>query len=152
MRTETEHLQSLLKTTYEKGAWHGPSVKEVLVNIDESSAGLRLPNSHSIIELVDHMTAWRRFVIHKLRGDSEYVVSDSMNFPAPTGWLTALQNLEESQAQLLAEIGNFPNERLDEFIPHAAYKCTFSALLHGIIHHDLYHIGQISLIKKSLPS
>ena len=98
------------------------------------------------------MTAWRTFVIHKLQGDFDYLVSDSMNFPQPTVWLTAVNELKKSQAKLMREMEKFSNDRLDEFIPHAAYKCTFSALLHGIIHHDLYHIGQIALIKKSVTS
>jgi uncharacterized damage-inducible protein DinB len=152
MKTQITHLKSLLTKTFEKGAWHGPAVMEVLEEIDEKSAKLRLPNTHSIIELVAHMTAWRTFVVNKIQGDRGYMVSDAMNFPKPTGWLTALKKLEESQAKLVKALDQFPDSKLDELIPHDAYKCTFSTLLHGIIHHDLYHIGQISLIKKSQAS
>ena len=75
-----------------------------------------------------------------------------MNFPEPTGWLTALKRLEESQAILLQELDQFDDRKLDELMPHDAYTCTFSNLFHGIIHHDLYHLGQIALIKKSFHS
>jgi hypothetical protein len=149
MKTQITHLKSLLTKTFEKGAWHGPAVLELLSDVDEKTANLRLPNTHSIIELVTHMTAWRIFVIKKLQGDRGYIVSDAMNFPEPTGWLTALKELKQSQAKLLKELDQFPESRWDELIPHDAYKCTFSTLLHGIIHHDVYHIGQVSLIKKS---
>jgi hypothetical protein len=98
------------------------------------------------------MTAWRIFVVKKLQADRAYMVSDAMNFPKPTGWLTALKELKKSQAELMKELNQFPESKFDELIPHDAYKCTFSTLLHGIIHHDLYHIGQIALIKKSLHS
>ncbi len=152
MKTQITHLKSLLTKTFEKGAWHGPAVMEVLSDIDEKSAQLRLPNTHNIIELVGHMTAWRTFVVKKLQGDRGYKVSDAMNFPEPTGWLTALKELKKSQAELVKELDQFPDSKLEELIPHDAYKCTFSTVLHGIMHHDLYHIGQISLIKKSLQS
>lgn len=150
MNTEIENIKSLFNKTFEKGAWHGPAVMEVLSDIDGKSADSRFPNTHSIIELVTHMTAWRIFVIQKLQGDRAYMVSDTMNFPEPTGWLTALKKLEESQVKLLLELDQFPESKLDELMPHDAYECTFSTLLHGIIHHDLYHLGQIILIKKSL--
>lgn len=152
MKTQIPHLQSLLTKTFEKGAWHGPAVMEVLADIDEEMSLSRLPNTHSIIELTTHMTAWRTFAIKKLQGDRGYIVSDAMNFPEPTGWLTALKGLQESQVKLLKELDQFSDSKLDKLIPHDAYKCTFSTLLHGIIHHDLYHIGQIALIKKSLLS
>jgi uncharacterized damage-inducible protein DinB len=152
MNPQIAILKTLLTKTFEKDAWHGPTVMEVLADIDEKSAQFRLLKTHSIIELVTHMTAWRIFVVKKLQGDRAYMVSDSMNFPEPTGWLTVLKELKQSQAALLKELDQFSDSKLDELMPHDAYKCTFSNVLHGIIHHDLYHIGQIALIKKSLHS
>ncbi len=91
MKTEIDHIKSLLKKTFEKGAWHDPSVLEVLSDIDEESASYKLPNTHNIIELIAHMTVWRIFVIKKIQGDRGYILSNAMNFPEPTGWLTALK-------------------------------------------------------------
>jgi hypothetical protein len=66
MESEIERIISLLKQTFEKGAWHGPSVKEGLQGITEEQALQKLPHTHSILELVGHMTAWRHFhgIIH----------------------------------------------------------------------------------------
>ena len=148
VKTETQKLVSLLKRSFDKGAWHGPSVKETLATITPETSSKRLPNTHSIIELVLHMTTWRNFVIHKLEG-KDYQVNDEMNFPKSTDWSKAVQNLEESQNKLLALVEKFPIEKLSELVPHPNAKYTFYTMLHGIIHHDLYHAGQIILISKA---
>jgi hypothetical protein len=150
MNSEIENLLSLLRNTFEKDAWHGPSVKEVLRDINANQAFKRLEHTHSIIELVGHMTTWRVFVIKKLEGKIDYKVGDDQNFPASKDWTNVLNDLFISQDKLLEQLKSFPGPRLSEVVPHGSYRYTFFTLLHGIIHHDLYHIGQIALIKKSL--
>jgi uncharacterized damage-inducible protein DinB len=147
---ELNRIAETLRNTFEKNAWHGPSVKETLKNINAESAVKRLPNTHSIIELVAHMTAWRIFTILKLKGDTSYKVTDDLNFPLSADWKNVFERLEESQRQILDAIASFPPERLSEIVPHEGYKYTFYTLLQGIIHHDLYHTGQIALIKKAV--
>ncbi len=149
MPSEIQHILSLLKSTFEKNAWYGPSVKEVLNDITPEQATHQINNTHSIIELVAHMTAWRIFVVKKLEGDTEYKVSDEVNFPKPSNWEVAIQNLNESQAKSVGAIQQFDSSLLHYPVPNSSYGYTFFTLLHGIIHHDVYHIGQIALIKKS---
>lgn len=148
MENEIKNIHKLLQRSFEKNAWHGPAVKEVLENITAEQANKRLPDSHRIIELVAHMTAWRIFVVKKLEGDSEYKVAEEMNFPAATDWLKAMKELDESQAKLLEAVKAFDSAKLHEPVPHGSYNYSYYTLLHGIIHHDLYHAGQIALIKK----
>lgn len=149
MDKEIEYLVSLLKQTFEKGAWHGPSVKESIEDVDQAQAFKRLPDTHSIIELVAHMTAWRAYTIRKLKGDAEYKVTDELNFPQAESWPETLRRLEESQMLLLSELETFPAGKLQEEVPGRANPLTFYMLLHGMIHHDVYHAGQIVLIKKA---
>jgi uncharacterized damage-inducible protein DinB len=147
---ETKQIIRLLQKTFEKNAWHGPSLKEVLSDIHSEDASRRVGNTHSIIELVNHIIAWKIFVIEKLKGNSDYQVDDSLNFPNIDDWDYTLKTLDTVQAQLLGVISEFNPGRLQEKVPHDGYQYTFYTLLHGIIHHDIYHIGQISLIKKAL--
>jgi hypothetical protein len=149
MKTDTEKIISLLKRTFEKGAWHGPSVKEVLADVTAEGAQHRLSHTHSIIELVAHMISWRIFVIQKLGGNNAYMVTDGLNFPKRNDWDKVLQELEDSQQDLLAAIERFPIYKLGDLVPVSEQNYTYYTLLHGIIHHDLYHIGQIMLIKKA---
>ncbi len=148
MKSEVDHIYSMLQRTFSKNAWHGPSVLEVLEGITAEQSQLRLPESHSIIELVAHMTSWRVFVIKKLAGDTAYTVTDTMNFPIDADWPRVLANLRESQAMLLEMVQKLDDSKLAEIVPHGSYTYPFYTLLHGIIHHDLYHTGQIALLKK----
>lgn len=148
MEIEIKNIHDLLRRTFEKHAWHGPAVKEVLESITPEQAQKRLPDSHSIIELVTHMTAWKVFVVKKLQGDLEYKVDEEMNFPAATDWTKAVDELDKSQAKLLEAVKVFDSARLHDLVPHNPHKYSFHTLIHGIIHHDLYHAGQIVLIKK----
>ena len=149
METEIQDFLTLLRKTYEREAWHGPSVKEAIGNISDELIFARLPGTHSIIELVAHMTAWRRYAIKKLMGESDYTVTDEMNFPNPDNWQEAVRQLEESQEQLVAVVEQCTPEKFKQLVPGTKNPLTFYTLLHGIIHHDLYHTGQIMLIRKA---
>jgi uncharacterized damage-inducible protein DinB len=149
MESEIERIISLLKQTFEKGAWHGPSVKEGLQGITEEQALQKLPDTHSILELVGHMTAWRHFVERRIKGDISYSVSPEMNFPKGQTWQENLENLDKSQEALLASLEKFPPGKLPEQVPNTGNGATYYSLLHGIIHHDLYHTAQIILIRKA---
>lgn len=149
MKTETEKLTSLLKRTFDKGAWHGPSVKEVLKDITAELAEKRLPNTHSINELVAHMISWRLYVIHRLEGNNSFTVTDEMNFPKGKNWEALLEELEETQEKLLQAVEKFPVYKLNELVPVSEQNYTFNTLINGIIHHDVYHAGQIILIRRA---
>ena len=150
MKSEIQNLVTLLKQTFEKGAWHGPALMETLNGVNETQAFKRLPGTHNIIELVAHMAAWKMYTIKKLRGDTSYKVTDELNFPKLANWDEALRLLRESQNLLLSAVETFPSEKLQEEIPGSTDHLTFYSMIHGIIQHDLYHAGQIFLIKKAM--
>jgi len=144
-------LQGIIQTindAFEGEAWHGPNVIASLSKIPENKVNDRIGNSHSIIELVSHIVSWRNFVLEKLKDNLTYDVTDEMNFPSSSSWPEALMNLQESQGDLLAALSSFDEKRLHTIVPGRKY--TYYKLLHGIVHHDLYHLGQIVMISKQL--
>lgn len=145
MKSEIQNIINTLKHTFEKNAWHGPSVLEVLEGVNESNAIKRLGASHSIIELVAHMTAWRNYVVEKLNGNDSFELTDDENFPDYTNWQDVVTQLKENQQKLLDALAKTPTEKLNEKVTGREFK--FYVMLHGIIHHDIYHIGQIQLLK-----
>jgi uncharacterized damage-inducible protein DinB len=146
MKSEIQKIIDILSHTYEKNAWHGPSVKETLSDVSIDQIHHRIGNGNSIIELVAHMTAWRNFVIEKLKGNDSFDVTDELNFPKGKDWQLVLNELDKSQSDLISALEKTPNEKLQEVVPGRKYK--FFTMIHGIIHHDLYHTGQIVLLKK----
>lgn len=149
MDSEIARITRLLEKAFEKSPWYGPSLSSVISEVTPAQANLRAGKSHSIIELVLHMTSWRTFATRRLAGDDKFQVSDDMNFPKPGTWEDAVKRLKQSQEELLAVVKAFPDARLGELVPGASHKYTFYTLLHGIIQHDIYHTGQIQLILKS---
>lgn len=146
MKTDVQKIIDIVSHTFEKNAWHGPAVKEVLEKLKSEHAGLRSGNSHSIEELIRHMAAWRNYVIKKLQGDERFELSDADNFPTQKNWNEAIRLLEESQQKLMEALQKTPEDLLWQKVPGRQFK--YFVMLHGIIHHDLYHTGQIMMILK----
>ena len=95
-----KNLSRLLQRVYNGKAWHGPSIIEVLGDVTEETAVKRAGESHSIVQLVLHMIAWRTFVTRRLLGDHKYEVSDRDNFPEQIQWKDTLAKLQASQEAL----------------------------------------------------
>jgi len=149
---ETERIADQLRRSFHGESWHGPSVKEVLAGIAAVQAATRvIPQAHTIWEIVLHITAWKSIVRARFLGEPAKKISPEEDWP-PVGetsegaWSSALGKLEQAHLCLEELIAKFPAEKLDE--PVAAGAPTAYHLLHGIIQHDLYHAGQIALLKK----
>jgi uncharacterized damage-inducible protein DinB len=145
---ETQKIIGLLQKSFNGPAWHGPAVMEVLATVTPQEAAHKISTSHSVIELVMHMTTWRNFVTKRLQGDNAFEVSQEENFPKGTDWTAALNALEHSQEELINAINKFSEEKLLEIVPTRKYN--FYTMLYGIIQHDIYHTGQIVLLKKAV--
>ncbi|MBS1788288.1 MAG: DinB family protein [Acidobacteria bacterium] len=151
--TETHRINSQLKRAYQGPAWHGPSLRELLEGVTAKQAAARpIPAAHSIWELVNHIIAWEQIAKQRLEGNPMKNPPDEVNFPpvintGETAWQTTLQSLEFSNAALRNAIKNIDDAKLDEAVSEASY--SIYALLHGVIQHDLYHAGQIALLKKA---
>jgi uncharacterized damage-inducible protein DinB len=148
MPKEIERIARLLEKTFEKQPWYGSSVMEILKNIEPKIVDQKIGQTDSINELVMHMISWRLFATRRLLGDDEFQVTDEINFPKPGAWDETLIKLQSSQAALVVAATNFPEEKLGELCASKEMKYTYYTLLHGIIQHDVYHLGQIALLKK----
>ena len=152
--TETHRINSQLKRAYQGQAWHGPSLRELLDGLTaEQAAAKPFPNVHSIWELVNHIIAWEQIAKGRLEGNALAEIAEEVNFPpvaavSEEAWQTTLRSLEASNQSLRDSIRKIDDAKLDEIVEGASYPVY--ALLHGVIQHDLYHAGQISLLKKAL--
>ena len=161
METKEEILRiiDLLNDTYEsEEAWYGPSVVEALREVTPKLAERRLSEStHSIAEIVYHMTTWRIFTVRKLQGDKEFDIKtqdkDWKKLPVVDEfeWEAIQMELSLSQEELISELEKIESDEfLEEYVPGRDY--SYYTLIHSLIHHDVYHTGQVSLIKKALKS
>jgi hypothetical protein len=58
-----------------------------------------------------------------------------------------LDRLRSTSKDLVAAIRGMEDARLDE--PAGGREFNFYFLLHGVVQHNLYHAGQIALLKKA---
>ncbi len=156
MNTETLRIQKLLKRNWEGPMWHGNTINETLKDISWEKA-FKKPDgfSHNIYEYVKHMCCWRKFVLEYLKGNDTYPVEINSETDWITkyeanelSWLEALNELETSQNELVNAFGNFTDDRLEEKVP--GKKFNWYVMIHGLVHHDIYHSAQIAILKKPL--
>ena len=147
---ETDRIADQLRLFYFGPSWLGPSLKEILIDVDEERARSRpLPTTHTIWELVLHIAAWLRISRERLSATSIRDPDEQENWPDMTGsWQDAIKSLEAETCNLEQAIRGFPEERLEEKAP-ASEAQTFYVLLHGVIQHSAYHAGQVALLKKT---
>lgn len=151
-RTELERLVDLVDRAWAGHAWHGPGVLEALEGVTAADAAARpVAKSHTIGELVLHMARWKRAVATRLGGRPDSP-SDAENFPAfrSRDWRRALAELRRAHAAVRAAITRLPEARLEEPAVPGGTACFLQA--HGIVHHDLWHAGQILTLRRALES
>lgn len=153
--TEIDRILDQLKRAYEGNAWHGPAVKEVLVGVTAAQAHLRpIADGHTIYELVRHIAVWEDVGRRRLSGDpAEVPISSPEDWPpaddtSETAWESAKAALDRGHQALVETIRQVDQSRLDE--PILEGKSSVYVTLHGVIQHDLYHAGQIAILKKGL--
>jgi len=150
---ETKRLASQLRRSYEGQAWHGPSLVELLEGVTaEQAARKPLPGAHSIWELVLHVEAWEREALAVIGGKSCVTLAGEADWPPMTeataaAWQDTLDRLRSTSKDLVAAIRGMEDARLDE--PAGGREFNFYFLLHGVVQHNLYHAGQIALLKKA---
>lgn len=156
MNKEIQYIISMLKETYEGDPWHGRSIKALLDEVSPET-GLKKPSagSHSIAELVYHMVNWRDFTISRLRPEAGQDVAyfetndwRTLDHNDIGTWKRGLELLEESQQKLVAILEEYNDSILPE--PVSGRKYNFRTLLYGVVHHDIYHAGQIAYAWKLL--
>lgn len=141
----------MLQNTYNGAAWHGASVMEVINKISARQAFHESEHIHRICELVQHMITWRVFACKRLEGDDQFEVSqneDWKDFSTADSsiWESVKKDLGESQEKLINALEQANNDLLTELVEGKAYD--YYTMIHGVIQHDLYHLGEIALLSR----
>jgi uncharacterized damage-inducible protein DinB len=150
---EKKRTLELLDRAYRAKAWHGPALLETLDGVDASMAAKRVvKGAHTIWELVDHLGSWNAIVAERLAGKTPQVTPD-MNFPrtpSPTAaaWKKSLARLAASQRKFRAAVAKFPESQLGRIRPGT--KTSWNVLIHGQMQHQLYHAGQIAMLRRGM--
>ena len=150
---EARRLAEQLRNAFEGEAWHGPALLELLADVDAATAAAHpLPGVHSIWELVLHIAAWDDAVNRRIALGKALQLNDAENFPpvndpSPAAWKQAIEHGNKTHGSLLKTVEALPDPRLGEQVPGKKYDIRF--MLEGVAQHELYHAGQIAILKKA---
>jgi uncharacterized damage-inducible protein DinB len=151
---ETVRLADQIRRAFEGNAWHGDSILELLADVSAKTAAARpIPNAHSIWEILLHIAAWDDAVRRRI-GGTAVTLTDEQNFPpvkdtSEAAWRHAIDSVKHGHNELIKAVAAFPDSRLQEQVPGKTQNYhNFFYMFSGIVQHELYHAGQIALLKK----
>ncbi len=147
-------LASLLEEAFEKKAWHGPNLRGSLRGVTAAQAAWRpAAGRHSIQELAIHAAYWKYAVRRMLTGEKRGAFPErgSNWFPRngrPTegSWKADRALLDAEHRELMAAAKKLSAAALSRK-PRGS-KHTIARLLYSVASHDVYHTGQIQLLKR----
>lgn len=150
---EIELLLAMLDDAFDKPAWHGPNLRGTLRRLSVAEAMWRpQPKRHCIAEIVVHCAYWKYAARRRLRGDKRgsFPLKGSNWFALPTKLTDDqlkeyVRILDAEHAALRQTVVELPPSQL-LVVPQGA-KVTNQKLIYGIAAHDVYHAGQIRLLK-----
>jgi uncharacterized damage-inducible protein DinB len=155
MNPRIRDLLHLLNEGYGPKAWHGTTLRDSVRSVSFEEARWRPGlGRHNIWELVLHLAYWKYAVRRRLerapRGAFSRAGSDwpAIADPSADGWLADIALLGEVHAALVHTVRRFPVRRLNA---REVGKWTNAEHIAGVAAHDLYHTGQIQLIKTLMP-
>jgi hypothetical protein len=147
MTPEVRLLLDALDEAFDKRSWHGPNLRGSIRGVTAKQAAWRpKPGAHNIWELTLHAAYWKYIVRRRINGDKRgsFVLPGSNFFPRPgetteAAWHADVAILAIEHIKLRDMVANLPAARLDK---------TNSHLIRGAAAHDLYHAGQIRLLRR----
>jgi hypothetical protein len=159
LTNEITRIVDELQREHNGDPWHGSPLVAILEGIDAAHAIQRpIPDAHCIWELVLHMTSWKKETARRLRGAVACmpIEGDWPEVGAPTDarWREAIAQLEAAHEELINTVKTLPDAKLyeptnDKRSGPLGTGVSHYVLLHGIVQHDVYHAGQIALLKKA---
>lgn len=151
--SESKRISNLYQSIYNGNPWLEVNLTNTLQNVTAAQAYKKInPNLNTIWEIVNHLIQWRRNILERMQG--EVIKTPDHNYfvpvldPSEAAWEQSLQNLAKSQELWNAFFVDFDDADLEKIYVNNGH--TYYEHIHGIIQHDVYHLGQIVILKKML--
>lgn len=157
--TNLDQLILSFNNFYNGNPWYGKNFQEIIEDISSSEALAVAGNGQSIAKILLHMNKWRRALSIRLEGNIAFQANeDDLDNWVPNAtitaevWQSAKDEFHVLQRVIIEELGKRKDEWLDQIYIENKPLYTFRYLTTGVLEHDIYHLGQISLMKQLLRS
>jgi len=149
-------LLGWLDEAYTGPAWHGPSLRAAIRGVDAKAAAWRpAPRRHNIWEITVHAAYWKAAVRRRLTGARAhdfpragrnwFVCPEGRGRPDEAAWRRDVALLAAEHRRLVRVVSALDPASIQR--PSAGHRQTPLELVRGIAAHDVYHAGQIQLLK-----
>jgi hypothetical protein len=154
---ESAPLLAIIDAAYDQRSWHGPNLRGSLRGVTPAQAAWRPgPGRHNVWELLVHAAYWKYIGVRRLTGAKRgsFELKGSNWFtregaPTPAAWRADLELLERSHRAFRDTVAALTPRELAQR-PAGSEFDNFQ-LVSGVAAHDLYHAGQIQLLKRLFP-
>ena len=159
MNTLINHYIQQLKDIQTSKNWVGNSYESVLKGLEEDLLFIRpKPDMHSVANIYSHVTFWREETILKIKTGKGSKSDDAEENWIPDeklkqmGWEKIKTDYDTSLDEIIELLKNKEDSFLQEEYYDTDFKgsYTYSWLMDGMVHHDLYHLGQLGMIVKQV--
>lgn len=152
MDSQLTLLLRLFDEGYDRKAWHGPNLLGAVRRLTAEEAAWRPhEDRHNIWEIVVHCAYWKYAVRRRILGlkRGSFVHKGSNWFPrldnlTAVRWKEDLRLLADEHRELRETILSLRPSRLKQ----SEGIMRIDRLIYGIAAHDIYHAGQIQVLKK----
>jgi len=160
-RAALDQALAALDEAFDRRAWHGTNLRGSVRGLDARTAAWRPgPGRHNVWELVVHAAYWKYTVRRRLTGEKRgsFTLAGSNWFPRPgphdtrgpeRAWKADVALMVAEHRQLRAVVAALPPRALDGVSPGSAH--TVRRMVLGAALHDVYHAGQIQMLKRLAP-
>lgn len=147
-----QHLLEVLSSAYQGPSWHGKTLRELVSDVSAAEAAARPAGvAHSIGTLVAHAALWKEVITARLNGQARTVTDPAENFPPvpADAWEATRNRLEVAHQELRDRVRTLDPTIVGRDLA-AGDPPTAALQVLGVAHHDLYHAGQVAVIKRML--
>jgi hypothetical protein len=151
---QIEILLRMIDQAYDRKSWHGPNLRGSVRGLNHRTAAWRpKPTRHNIWEIVVHAAYWKYAVRRRLLGQKRgsFPLKGSNWFVRPVAataeaWEADLRLLAEMHLELRAAVAGLTAANLAK--KSKGRRFLNVDLITGIAAHDVYHAGQIQILKR----
>jgi len=149
-----EQLLAIIDQAYDHTSWHGTNLRGSIRRVSSDQAAWRPnPRRHNIWETVVHAAYWKYAATRRFTGGARgsFPLKGSNWFKRPhekteKAWKNDIELLDQMHREFRGAVARLSERELASTPP--GKKVSNFALLSGVAAHDLYHAGQIQLLKK----
>ncbi len=151
-------LARQLEEVYYQLPWIWESYDKKFKSINEDNVFIQPASGYnSVAQIISHLNEWRKELLSRMTGSTEINLRatsphnfiDNETLKA-RGWDALKKESDDTQQQLIQLLRSQTDDFLERTFQYEEKQNTYLYYVEGLLHHDIYHLGQIGLVLKMI--